>query len=147
MPERLTVQLGDGSVEKLRELAGGERKVGAFLTDVVSWLHLYKDVLQTRPIAEFLLWHKNFGDDVSLNGLRVYIQEVDANLTEKERRLAELKNTVEASLKRMETLGAAIEVRLADMNSALRQQEERQQETDDQPHADADNEDERVRPA
>lgn len=38
MTERLTVALEDGSIEKLRELAGGPRKVGAYLSAVTAWL-------------------------------------------------------------------------------------------------------------
>lgn len=37
--ERLSTSLEDGSIEKLRELAGGERKVGTYLSGVVSWLY------------------------------------------------------------------------------------------------------------
>ena len=38
MSERLTASLEDGTLEKLRELAGGERKVGAYLSQLVAWL-------------------------------------------------------------------------------------------------------------
>lgn len=45
MSERLTASLEDGTLEKLRTLAGGERKVGAYLSSVVSWLWANKDKL------------------------------------------------------------------------------------------------------
>ena len=38
MSERLTASLEDGTLEKLRELAGGERKVGVYLSQLVAWL-------------------------------------------------------------------------------------------------------------
>lgn len=38
MSERLTVSLEDGTLVKLRELAGGERKIGAYLSRLVTWL-------------------------------------------------------------------------------------------------------------
>ena len=51
MAERLTASLEDGTLEKLRTLAGGERKVGAYLSQVVT----------------HLLWpHRDTIDDVGL---------------------------------------------------------------------------------
>lgn len=35
---RLTVRVNDETVERLRTLAGGERKIGAMLDDVTTWL-------------------------------------------------------------------------------------------------------------
>lgn len=45
MSERLTVSLEDGIPDKLRTLAGGERKVGAYLSDVVAWLWANREKL------------------------------------------------------------------------------------------------------
>lgn len=45
MSERLTVSLEDGIPDKLRQLAGGERKVGAYLSGVVAWLWANKEKL------------------------------------------------------------------------------------------------------
>lgn len=53
MSERLTASLEDGTLEKLRTLAGGERKVGAYLSDVVAWLWYHREQLQTQPLQSF----------------------------------------------------------------------------------------------
>lgn len=53
MAERLTVSLEDGSIERLRLLAGGERKVGAYLSGVVSWLWEYREALQAAPLVAY----------------------------------------------------------------------------------------------
>ena len=55
MSERLTVSLEDGIPDKLRTLAGGERKVGAYLSDVVAWLWEYRESLQARPLSGMAL--------------------------------------------------------------------------------------------
>ncbi len=60
MPDRLTTQLDDGSLEHLRELAGGERKVGAFLSGVVAWLWQNKAQLETAPLADYTLTAQTF---------------------------------------------------------------------------------------
>jgi len=44
--ERLTASLEDGTLEKLRTLAGGERKVGAYLSQLVAWLWEYREALE-----------------------------------------------------------------------------------------------------
>ena len=46
MAERLTVSLEDGIPDKLRTLAGGERKVGAYLSQLVAWLWEYREALE-----------------------------------------------------------------------------------------------------
>ena len=53
MAERLTVALEDGDVTRLRELAGGERKVGAYLHSVIEWLWFNRDALAGADIAQF----------------------------------------------------------------------------------------------
>lgn len=60
MSERLTTQLEDGSIDKLREMAGGERKVGAFLSDVVAWLWEHKETLETTPLHKLGLFELHF---------------------------------------------------------------------------------------
>ncbi len=60
MPDRLTTQLDDGSLEHLRELAGGERKVGAYLSGVVAWLWQNKAQLETAPLADYTLTATTF---------------------------------------------------------------------------------------
>ena len=51
--DRLTVQLEDGRGAQLRTLAGGERKVGAYLSDVINWLWFNRDTLAGADIAQF----------------------------------------------------------------------------------------------
>ena len=46
MTERLNTALEDGTLDKLRTLAGGQRKVGAYLSDVVAWLWEYREALE-----------------------------------------------------------------------------------------------------
>ena len=53
--ERLTTQLEDGSIERLRELAGGQRKVGAYLSQVVAWLWAHKEQLGAAPLSNYTL--------------------------------------------------------------------------------------------
>ena len=53
MSERLTASLEDGTLDKLRTLAGGERKVGAYLSDVAQWLWYHREQLETRPLSDF----------------------------------------------------------------------------------------------
>lgn len=60
MSERLTASLEDGTLEKLRTLAGGERKVGAYLSDVVAWLWEYREALQARPLSGMALVHSEW---------------------------------------------------------------------------------------
>ena len=60
MPERMTVSLEDGTAERLRTLAGGERKVGAYLSDVVAWLWQYREALQARPLSGMALVHSEW---------------------------------------------------------------------------------------
>ncbi len=60
MSERLTASLEDGTLERLRTLAGGERKVGAYLSDVVAWLWGYREALQARPLSGMALVHSEW---------------------------------------------------------------------------------------
>ena len=60
MSERLTASLEDGTLERLRTLAGGERKVGAYLSDVVAWLWDYREALQARPLSGMALVHSEW---------------------------------------------------------------------------------------
>ena len=60
MKERFGVAVEEGTVEKLRTLAGGERKVGAYLSDVVAWLWGYKEALQARPLSSMALVHNEW---------------------------------------------------------------------------------------
>ncbi len=53
--ERLTVALQDGQTAQLRKLAGGERKVGRLLDNVIQWLWLHRETLSDcQDIASFV---------------------------------------------------------------------------------------------
>ena len=52
--EHVSVSVVDGTTAQLRQLAGSPRKVGAYLTVVVSWLWLHRETLATRPLHEFV---------------------------------------------------------------------------------------------
>ena len=52
---RLTTSVTDETVERLRELAGGERKVGSYLDEVVTWLWTQRRVLEEYGLSRFNL--------------------------------------------------------------------------------------------
>ena len=60
MTERLNTALEDGTLEKLRALSGGQRKVGVYLSDVVAWLWQYKEALEARPLSGMALVHNEW---------------------------------------------------------------------------------------
>ena len=53
MSDRLNTVLEDGRLEQLRIMAGGQRKVGAYLSDVIAWLWYHREQLQTAPLSDF----------------------------------------------------------------------------------------------
>ena len=55
MAERLTASLEDGTLEKLRELAGGERKVGAYLSQLVALLWPHREELKDFQLRDLAL--------------------------------------------------------------------------------------------
>lgn len=55
MSERLTAALEDGTLDKLRTLAGGERKVGAYLSQIVAWLWPYREDLDAVGLSGCVL--------------------------------------------------------------------------------------------
>ncbi len=59
MSERLTVSLDDGILEKLRTLAGGERKVGEYLSRLIATLP--DGIANVPPELEF----DSLGDDTA----------------------------------------------------------------------------------
>ena len=97
MAERLTASLEDGTLEKLRTLAGGERKVGAYLSDVVAWLWQYREALQARPLSGMALVHSEWimTPEEQQQALERRAR-VDAGLDSLERRLSEVQAMVEA---------------------------------------------------
>lgn len=112
MPDRLTTQLDDGNLERLRILAGGERKVGAYLSEVTAWLWAHKEVLEAAPLFDYTLIlpadadvlleeaNANLGKDAAaIQSLQQRIENVEDNLEKAlkridevaDRRLSELK--------------------------------------------------------
>jgi formate dehydrogenase maturation protein FdhE len=98
MAERLTVSLEDGSVERLRALAGGERKVGAYLSQVTAWLWANRDELQDTPLEDI-----RFIADADYNELKNRVETVierdDAALKQMQERMNELVKSIDKSLK------------------------------------------------
>ena len=53
--ERLTTQLDAGTLEQLRTLAGGPRKIGAFLSTLTQWLWSQRAALEAAPLTDYHL--------------------------------------------------------------------------------------------
>jgi hypothetical protein len=51
--ERFGVAVEEGTTAKLRQLAGGERKIGSYLTAVVDWLWLNRENWERHELREF----------------------------------------------------------------------------------------------
>jgi len=52
MKERLYLSVEPGTVERLRELAGGERKVGELVSTFADWLWQQRDVLERTSLEK-----------------------------------------------------------------------------------------------
>lgn len=78
--ERLTISVDDNVVVTLRQLAGGERKVGAYLSSVVTWLAdaQRQQVLAETPLSDCVLVAKARVD--TMNGNLQYFGEELARL-------------------------------------------------------------------
>lgn len=50
--KRYHIALEESSAEKLRELSGGERRVGQFISETADWLYTQRDVLEGKPLQE-----------------------------------------------------------------------------------------------
>lgn len=71
---RLTVRVNDETVERLRTLAGGERKIGAMLDNVTAWLwSSYQDAGGAITVAELL---------AGATGLPQRIEDTETQLTQ-----------------------------------------------------------------
>lgn len=104
--ERLTTGLDDGSIEKLRELAGGERRVGRFLSQVVTWLWHQKEQLEKTPLSDYVLvrrdvWRRIEQSQAQLNTvtndterLRQELSEIQEHQRVYDGRLAELEKVL-----------------------------------------------------
>lgn len=62
MSERLTVSLEDGSVERLRQLAGGQRKVGTFLSGAIQFLFAHAQLIKTHEWRDLVITQALFED-------------------------------------------------------------------------------------
>jgi hypothetical protein len=51
--EHLSTSVTDGTIDKLRELAGGQRKVGAYLSSVVEWLWWNREAWIGHTLSEY----------------------------------------------------------------------------------------------
>ena len=62
MSERLTVSLEDGSVERLRQLAGGQRKVGTFLSGAIQFLFAHAQLIKSHDWRDLVITQALFED-------------------------------------------------------------------------------------
>ena len=91
MAERLTVSLEDGTLEKLRQMAGGQRKVGAFLSDAVALLWDSREALEALGPQGCIVLPKALSQEMlggadkktimdKLNEVQAKFEEVEARL-------------------------------------------------------------------
>ena len=102
MAERLTVSLEDGSLDKLRELAGGERKVGAFLSDVAAWLWAYREDIDAVGPQGCVIMRKDKLEDMPRAEVEAMWRATQHLQTEAERNATEVAE-VKAQLRTLET--------------------------------------------
>ncbi len=116
MPDRLTTQLDDGSLEHLRELAGGERKVGAFLSGVVAWLWQNKAQLEDAPLADYALTATTFAGRIreTLGEQPIEWDDGQAEVRQLQALLAEYEGTLEVYLGLIEDIAP----RLAELEAS-----------------------------
>ena len=123
--DRLTVQLEDGRGAQLRTLAGGERKVGRFLSDAIRFLATYSEVISENEFQDLCILPR-----ISTGSLpQVALQEIDVNYDVwrrelearalgAEQRAQEAEQRMEQqaqSLAQLETRQSAIEAQLAQL--------------------------------
>lgn len=53
--EHLSASVNDGTIDKLRELAGGRRKVGEFLGDVVDLLWRHRHIIVGARLRDLVI--------------------------------------------------------------------------------------------
>ena len=107
MAERLTVSLEDGIPDKLRTLAGGERKVGAYLSDVVAWLWEQREVLDSADGFKDLFVARRLElDDLPQTALREIQEHFEAKTAETEALVAQIEPLIAKLQARVEALEA-----------------------------------------
>ena len=52
MKRKVHLSIEEEAMTKLKDIAGGQRKVGAFITAVTHWLYEQKEVLGRIPLEE-----------------------------------------------------------------------------------------------
>lgn len=108
MSERLTVSLEDGIPEKLRELAGGQRKVGAYLSDVVSWLWRHKEILASEDgFRDLFVARRLELDDLPQTALREIQENFEARTAETAALVAQAQTLMAEFQTRLEALEAS----------------------------------------
>lgn len=92
---RLTVSVEDETVERLRELAGGERKVGAYLDEVTSWLWTLRDESGQTRLRDYELRSVSDVDD-ELATLRSQVAAQEATVTQVAQMVEKLRSQLQA---------------------------------------------------
>ena len=96
----LTTNVSGETVERLRELAGGQRKVGSYLDEVVSWI--WENYESTGQVAAKDYTLRSAGDvNDELNTLRSQVAETMAEI----HKLADVYRHLEARLQAQEDSG------------------------------------------
>lgn len=123
MSERLTASLEDGTLEKLRELAGGERKVGAYLSDVVRFLAAYEELVSTEKFQDLCILPRIDSDKLP----DIALQEITDTFNET---LEEWRKESEAREKAMRDAYAQLMLRLVQLEKRLPTQQEDSSQND-----------------
>lgn len=55
MKEHLSASVEAGTIEKLQALAGGQRKVGEFLTKIIDLMWKHRDLLKTNKLQDLII--------------------------------------------------------------------------------------------
>ena len=92
---RLTVSVEDETVERLRELAGGERKVGEYLNSVVTWLWTLRDESGQTPLRDYELRSVSDVND-ELSTLRSQVAAQETTVTQIQEIVAKLARRLQA---------------------------------------------------
>ena len=92
---RLTVSVEDETVERLRELAGGERKVGSYLDAVTTWLWTLRDESGQTPLRDYSLRSVSDVND-ELSTLRSQVAAQETTVTQIQEIVAKLARRLQA---------------------------------------------------
>lgn len=111
--ERLTVALQDGQTAQLRKLAGGERKVGRLLDNVIQWLWLHRETLSDcQDIASFVPVRAQALSEAlaAQEMLDERVPELEAKTKELNGKFEELEKIIERTTERFTSMGLTEEV-------------------------------------